>query len=668
MVWNTALDASGTTYYWNEQGASQYERPADFDESTAKNAGSYSSYASFAAQSHDYGDVGLQYSRSSNTNYKDVQDGDPDRPADDAVAQFWAKNDVKVYGGSPPPFLTFEAANLPPQIMQKISQAGFSAPSVVQAQTWPAAMAKRDVIGVAKTGSGKTLGFLVPGFLNVINLRANPQMGPSILVLAPTRELAMQIDVEAQKFGTALGIRSVCCYGGAPKGQQLMAMRQGCHCIIGTPGRINDFREGGQIQLHQVCYLVMDEADRMLDMGFEPQIRKIVNGGIPHTRQTLFYTATWPRAVRALAYEFLRSPVQVEVGDINSLNANKDITQYVHIVRNQGEKQQVLQQIFASFEGGSRVLIFTSTKRMADQLGNQLMRQIGVGVIHGDKDQRERESVLTDFKSGRRPIMIATDVAARGIDVKEVKGVINYDFPGNIEDYIHRIGRTGRAGAKGIAHTFMESAGKDGKYARALTDIMCKAGQKLPRELAQMAGIRLAPGDELDVRAALAPAPGGGLLDPAAAQAAMSLPAAVSTAPECGDFKRGMCQRGARCKYSHGAGGGAGYGGGGYGGGGGGYGGGGYGGGGYGAAPPSYGGGGYGGGGGASCGGGYGGGSYGGYGGGAAPGGYSAPSGGDRGGDRGSRRSNSRSPPRRRRDDSRSRSRSRERRRRDYSD
>merc|ERR1719201_1343458 len=154
----------------------------------------------------------------------------------------------------------------------------------------------------------------------------------------------------------------------------------GVQCVIGTPGRVNDFREGGQIQLGQVSYLVMDEADRMLDMGFEPQIRKIINGGIPPQRQTLFYTATWPRAVRSLAYEFLRSPVQVEVGDINSLNANKDITQIVHITRHQSEKQQVMTQIFQSFETGSRILVFTSTKRMCDQIGMQLSRQVGCGV------------------------------------------------------------------------------------------------------------------------------------------------------------------------------------------------------------------------------------------------------------------------------------------------
>jgi len=635
MGWNTALDGNGTTYYWHsDTGASQYEKPADFDPSAAISSGSYTQYASsnggsggggyggngyggggssgYGGGSYGgggyggggyggnggggYGDsIGLQYSRSSNSNYKDVQDQGADAPASDAVARYWKDHDLKVYGGSPPPFLSFAEANLPAPIMEAITRAGFTAPSVIQAQTWPAAMAKRDVIGVAKTGSGKTLGFLVPGFLHIQATRPNPQLGPTLLCLAPTRELAMQIEVECQKFGNPIGIQSVCCYGGAPKGSQLMKMRQGCQIIIGTPGRINDFLEGGQIRLEQVAYLVMDEADRMLDMGFEPQIRKIVRA-VPPQRQTLFYTATWPKAVRALAYEFLRSPVQVEVGDINSLNANKDITQYVHLTRSQTDKQDVLRQIFMSLEPGSRTLIFTSTKRMADQLGMQLSRSIGCGIIHGDKDQRERENVLNDFKQGRRPVMIATDVAARGIDVKEVKAVINYDFPGNIEDYIHRIGRTGRAGAKGEAHTFMDS-GKDGKYARALAEIMVKAEQKIPRQLAQMGGLRAGSFEPYDERDGLQPHPSGGMMTPQAAQMAAAMPSSRPALDECGDFKRGNCQRGARCKYSHGgAGAGGGMGGGGYGGG-------------YGGAPRFAGGGGYGGGyGGAPPGGGYGGG------------------------------------------------------------
>ena len=601
MGWNTALDGAGNTYYWNaETGVTQYEKPTEFDPSTAQNAGAYTQYASTngGAQQQQqqqggyqnggggggyqngggggyqngggggggygggggggyggggggggdfYGDrggggggggQGMQFSRPSNgaASYKDVEDKGADAPPSEEVAAFWKENDMKVYGGSPPPFLTFEEANLPGPIMAAIATAGYPKPSVIQSTSWPAAMAKRDVIAVAKTGSGKTLGFLIPGFQIIMGNGSvqNPMMGATLLVLAPTRELAMQIEVECQKFGGPLGIRSVCCYGGSPKGEQLGKMRQGCHVIIGTPGRINDFREGGQINFSRINYLVMDEADRMLDMGFEPQIRKIV-AVVPPTRQTLFYTATWPRQVRALAYEFLRNPVQVEVGDVNSLNANKDITQVVHIVDSQQQKSQILGQIFGTLEAGSRVIIFTSTKRMCDQLGMQLQRQIGVGVIHGDKDQREREQVLTDFKSGKRPVMIATDVAARGIDVKDIKAVINYDFPGNIEDYIHRIGRTGRAGAKGAAHTFMSLNGKDGKHARPLVEIMQKAGQKIPDQLAQAAGTRNY--DRADMGELLQQAEGPGMLSAESARMASQVVSAPQGA-SAGGYSR----------------------------------------------------------------------------------------------------------------------------------
>ena len=203
MGWNTALDGSGTTYYWNEKGVSQYEKPADFDPDTAQSAGAYSQYtqygdggASYNANGHyDYSHLSMQYSQPINTNYTDVQDQGIDAADSVTTEEYWKQNDVKVYGGAPAPFQKFEEANLPPTIMGAIAKAGFKTPSVIQAVTWPAAMAKRDVIGVAKTGSGKTLGFLVPGFLNVLSRQVNPQMGPSILCLAPTRELAMQIDV-----------------------------------------------------------------------------------------------------------------------------------------------------------------------------------------------------------------------------------------------------------------------------------------------------------------------------------------------------------------------------------------------------------------------------------------------------------------------------------------
>ncbi|MGB1599242.1 MAG: DEAD/DEAH box helicase, partial [Promethearchaeia archaeon] len=335
----------------------------------------------------------------------------------------------------------------------QFTRAGFEIPSVIQSQAWPAALKGRDVVGVAKTGSGKTLGFLVPGFVHIMNGgRKDPRHGPTILVLAPTRELATQIQEECEKFGRCVGMSSTCVYGGAPKGNQLRDIRNGCTIVVATPGRLNDFLEGGQINLSQVSYMVFDEADRMLDMGFEPQIRKIV-ARIPPTRQTLFFTATWPKEVRRLASEFLESPAIIYIGDTNSLVANKDVTQIVHVVDDRpGTKDYMLQDIIRKEGHGARIIVFCSTKRMCDQLERSLMRVAPCSAMHGDKDQHQRTRTLNEFKDGRTPILIATDVAARGLDVKEVKAVINYDFPSNVEDYVHRIGRTGRAGAKGTAY------------------------------------------------------------------------------------------------------------------------------------------------------------------------------------------------------------------------
>ncbi|KAL6011495.1 hypothetical protein ACLOJK_001943 [Asimina triloba] len=365
----------------------------------------------------------------------------------------------------------------------KVHHAGFSVPTPIQAQTWPIALQGRDIVAIAKTGSGKTLGYLIPGFIHLKHCHNNSKMGPTVLVLSPTRELATQIQDEAVKFGRSSRISCTCLYGGAPKGPQLRDLDRGTDVIVATPGRLNDILEMRRISLRQVSYLVLDEADRMLDMGFEPQIRKIVKE-VPSRRQTLMYTATWPKEVRKIAADLLVNPIQVNIGGIDELVANKAITQIVEVLSPM-EKQRRLEHILRSQEPGSKVIVFCSTKRMCDQLSRSITRQFGASAIHGDKSQGERDWVLNQFRSGKSPVLVATDVAARGLDIKDIRVVINYDFPTGIEDYVHRIGRTGRAGATGLAYTFF--CEQDAKFARDLIKVLEGAGQRVPPEVREMA-------------------------------------------------------------------------------------------------------------------------------------------------------------------------------------
>ncbi|KAM0901282.1 hypothetical protein ACQ4PT_020104 [Festuca glaucescens] len=391
-----------------------------------------------------------------------------------------------IYQGNekPAPFMSFQSTGFPAEILREVQQAGFSAPSPIQAQSWPISLKGRDIVAVAKTGSGKTLGYLLPGFILVKSLRNNSRDGPTVLVLSPTRELATQIQDEAIKFGRSSRISSTCLYGGAPKGPQIRDLERGVDIVVATPGRLNDILEMGKVSLHQVAYLVLDEADRMLDMGFEPQIRKIVKQVQPK-RQTLMFTATWPREVRRIASDLLTNPIQVNIGNTDELVANKSITQHVEVTTSM-EKGRRLEQILRSQEPGSKIIIFCSTKRMCDQLSRNLSRQYRASAIHGDKSQAERDSVLSEFRSGRCPVLVATDVAARGLDVKDIRVVVNYDFPTGVEDYVHRIGRTGRAGATGIAYTFF--CDNDAKYASDLVKILEGANQTVSQQLRDMVG------------------------------------------------------------------------------------------------------------------------------------------------------------------------------------
>ena len=375
------------------------------------------------------------------------------------------------------------------------------------------------MISIAKTGSGKTCGFLLPSFHNYLQNKGTPgngrnfARGPMMLVLAPTRELAIQIQEETQKFGRPIGIRSVCCYGGSPKYPQIQALQRGVECVIATPGRINDLIEMKKADLSGVKFVVLDEADRMLDMGFEPQIRSIMSNVPDSTkRQTLLFSATWPKEIQKLAFDFLSDPVQINVGEVNVLNANKDITQNI-IMLSEDEKIDKLKEILTELVetgdkveeskptpqasrfapkpvdlGGkkhAKIIVFVAKKYVAHDLANQLWDEgFAVDSLHGDRAQWERTKVIQAFKSGTLRMLIATDVAARGLDVKDVGVVVNYDMPvgvNGVEDYIHRIGRTGRAGAKGTAHTFFTPGDK--KLATELVEILEKADQVVPDEL-----------------------------------------------------------------------------------------------------------------------------------------------------------------------------------------
>lgn len=335
-------------------------------------------------------------------------------------------------------------------VLESIRAAGFIAPTPIQSQGWPMALSGRDLIGIAATGSGKTLSFILPA---LIHIRAQPYLqpgeGPICLVLSPTRELANQIQEECRRFGSSSNIRNACLYGGVPKRQQIQDLRRGAEIVIACPGRLLDLLEDAYINLRRVTYLVLDEADRMLDMGFEPQIRKIV-GQIRPDRQTLMWSATWPKEVQDLAHDFLTNPIQVNVGSLG-LQVTNHVKQVIKCIREE-QKHDELMNILRNKDSRSKALIFTQSKVGADNLTSFLRRHgYQALAIHGNKDQRERDYVLSEFKSGRTTIMVATDVASRGIDVKDIRLVINYDFPMCVEDYIHRVGRAGRMTADGYS-------------------------------------------------------------------------------------------------------------------------------------------------------------------------------------------------------------------------
>ncbi|KAK8015576.1 ATP-dependent RNA helicase DBP3 [Apiospora marii] len=361
----------------------------------------------------------------------------------------------------------------------------FKSPTPIQSASWPFGLSGRDIVGVAETGSGKTIAFGLPLVEEVLKM---PKLGKNesrirAVVVSPTRELAMQSAEQLEKLAATVGLSTVCVYGGASKDTQRNLLRK-ADIIVATPGRLKDFLEEGSISLSSASFAVLDEADRMLDKGFEDDI-KLILGKCPakEKRQTLMFTATWPQEVQALASTFMKSPVQVRIGGNKSgdLQANIRIEQRVEVCDPRGKEQRVL-QILKQQPKNERVIVFCLYKKEATRVEEFLgSRGINVVGIHGDLRQEQRTRSLEAFKKGDKNVLVATDVAARGLDIPDVKLVLNVTFPLTIEDYVHRIGRTGRAGKNGLAITMFTE--HDKAHSGELVNILRQANQPVPEEL-----------------------------------------------------------------------------------------------------------------------------------------------------------------------------------------
>nr|XP_043606457.1 DEAD-box ATP-dependent RNA helicase 5 [Erigeron canadensis] len=387
-------------------------------------------------------------------------------------------NDIKYK-----PLKSFSESKLSDQLLECCKN--FNKPSPIQSNSWPFLLHGRDFIGIAKTGSGKTLAFGIPAMNHILNKRKNmnaKKVIPLCLALAPTRELAQQIYDVISEAGKPSGIRSVCVYGGTSKGPQISALKSGVDVVVGTPGRLKDLIEMGVLQLQEVSFVVLDEADRMLDMGFEPEVRSILSK-TSSVRQVVMFSATWPLAVNQLAQEFMDpNPVKVVVGS-EDLAANHDVMQIVEVLEDRARDERLVTLLEKYHKSRrNRVLVFVLYKKEASRVENMLQRRgWKVVSISGDKQQRARTEALQLFKDGTSPLLIATDVAARGLDIPDVEVVINYSFPLTTEDYVHRIGRTGRAGKKGVAHTFFMKENK--ALSGELINVLREAGQNVPANL-----------------------------------------------------------------------------------------------------------------------------------------------------------------------------------------
>lgn len=426
---------------------------------------------------------------------------------------FKDKAGITIKGSSlPNPMRNWQESGLPSSILGALRTRNFEDPTPIQQAGIPIALSRRDLIGVAKTGSGKTLAFVLPLLVFISQLppltEYNMSDGPYALILAPTRELAQQIEKEARYFAGPFGYSVVCLVGGHSLDQQAIALQAGAHIIVATPGRLVDCIENQFVVFHRCCYLVMDEADRMIDMGFEEPVTKILNalpshegktdadgidvdfpgftpalgGGIP-PRQTMMFTATMSPRVEKIAAKYLRHPATVLVG--NTDEAVDTVEQRVEFITGDAKRLSRLEAILSDPELKSPVIVFVNVKHSCDHIA-KAVRRMGwsTATLHSGKTQQQREEALKDAREGRTDVLVATDLAGRGIDVPDVSLVLNFNMANSIEGYTHRIGRTGRAGKSGIAITFLDNGDKDVLY--DLRQMISKSPvSRVPEELAR---------------------------------------------------------------------------------------------------------------------------------------------------------------------------------------
>jgi ATP-dependent RNA helicase RhlE len=371
--------------------------------------------------------------------------------------------------------VAFADLGLLPQLLRNVTAEGYTHPTPIQAQAIPHVLAGRDVLGCAQTGTGKTAAFSLP-ILHRLASAHQPHPNQHhhrpirALILSPTRELSLQIEESLRTYGKGTGLRGVCIFGGVGQGNQTRALEAGVDVVVATPGRLIDLMQQGYVDLSQVQVFVLDEADRMLDMGFIQPIRQIASA-IPRQRQTLLFSATMPKEIRHLAESLLQSPVSVQVAAVAS--TPDKIAQTVYMVP-KPQKPNLLVHVLKNTHF-DRVIVFTRTKHGADRVTRHLnFAGINAEAIHGDKRQSQRVKALANFRSGKSPVMVATDIAARGIDVDGISHVINFDIPNEPESYVHRIGRTARAGASGQAIAFCDPSGDERQFLRDVEKLVRK--------------------------------------------------------------------------------------------------------------------------------------------------------------------------------------------------